>query len=563
MIAAKDVLSVLFALCVPSVALAQPYGLAWHTVDGGGAMGGTGGTYGISGSIGQPDAGGPFAGGSYGLHGGFWALIAAGGTGAEADLGVTKTDGQATAVPGQAVLYTIVVTNAGPDAASAATVSDTPPASLGSVTWTCSASAGSSCPASGSGPIDHTVNVAANGTLAYSLTGTIDPAATGSLDNTATVTPPPGVSDPNLGNNSATDTDTLTPQADLSLAMSDSPDPVGSGAPLAYTIQVTNLGPSASSGMTVTDTLPPQLTFVSATPGSPTCTFASGTVTCDLGALAPAAVHTLTVHVTVNTGVLGPISNTAAVAGNETDPVPGNDSDTETTQVIVAAEGELIHGSILLGSLESVGGVPDEDLFRIRQQAHASYEVVVDATSGDIGSGQGPALDRLASDATTVLQSSVAAGAGSSRSLRWINTTAAIVDGEYVRVRSQGCTTSCVATDVYRIRAYETTYAGTRFNNSATQVTVVLVQNTSSQPVAGRLAFWSAAGALLVEQPFTLLPRALFSLNTASLAALQGQSGTMTMGHDGAYGALAGKAVAVEPATGFTFDTALAPRPLQ
>jgi uncharacterized repeat protein (TIGR01451 family) len=553
----------LFGLMLPSAALAQPYDLSWHTVDGGGAMGGAGGTYGISGSIGQPDAGGPFAGGSYGLHGGFWALIATGGTGAQADLAVTKTDGQAAAVPGQAVIYTIVVANAGPDAASGATISDTPPASLGSVTWTCSASAGSSCPASGSGPIDHTVNLAANGTLTYSLTGTIDPAATGNLANTATVTAPPGVADPNLGNNSATDTDTLTPQADLALAQSDSPDPVGSGAPLAYTIQVTNLGPSVSSGMTVTDTLPAQVTFVSATPGSPTCTFASGTVTCNLAALAPAAVHTVTVQVTVNTGVLGPINNTAAVAGIEADPVPGNNGEAEPTQVIVAAEGELVHGTVLVANLESVGGVPDEDLFRIRQRAHASYEVVVDATSGDIGVGQGPALERLASDATTVLQSSVAAGAGSSRSLRWINTTAAIVDGEYVRVRSQGCTTSCDVADTYRIRAYETTDAGPRFNNSATQVTVVLVQNTSGQPVAGRLAFWNAAGALLVEQPFTLSPRALFSLNTASVPALQGQTGTITVGHDGAYGALAGKAVAVEPATGFTFDTALAPRPLR
>jgi hypothetical protein len=30
--------------------------------------------------------------------------------------------------------------------------------------------------------------------------------------------------------------------------------------------------------------------------------------------------------------------------------------------------------------------------------------------------------------------------------------------------------------------------------------------------------------------------------------------------NDGRYGSLAGKAVAVEPATGFTFDTAMTPR---
>jgi uncharacterized repeat protein (TIGR01451 family) len=551
----------LIALVLPAPLLAQPYDLAWHTVDSGGAMGGTGGTFALSGTLGQPDAGGPLAGATYRLYGGFWALIATGGSGAQADLAVTKSDGQGSAVPGQAVAYAIVVTNAGPDAVTNATVSDVPPSALGAVAWTCSASPGSSCPATGSGPINHSVDLAVNGTLTYSLTGTIDPAASGSLTNTAGVTPPSGVTDPSPGNNAATDTDALTPEADLSLAKSDSPDPVGSGAPLVYTIQVTNLGPSVSSGMTVTDTLPPQVSFVSTTPGSPTCTFASGTVTCALGGLAPAAVHTVTVQVQVNAGVLGPIGNTATVAGNDPDPVPGNDSDTEPTQVITAAEGELVHGTTLLADLESVGGVPDQDLYRIRQQAHASYEVVVDATSGDIGSGQGPALERLASDASTVLQSSVAAGAGGSRSLRWANSSGGIVDGEYVGVRSQGCATACDAADVYRIRAFETTCVSPRFNNSATQVTVVLLQNTSAEAVTGSLAFWSAAGALLHEHPFTLAPRALLSLNTAGVPALAGQSGNLTVAHDGPYGTLAGKAVAVEPATGFTFDTAIAPRP--
>ena len=44
-------------------------------------------------------------------------------------------------------------------------------------------------------------------------------------------------------------------------------------------------------------------------------------------------------------------------------------------------------------------------------------------------------------------------------------------------------------------------------------------------------------------------------LNTASLAALAGMSGTITIAHDGRYGDLAGKSVALEPATGFSFDS--------
>lgn len=38
-------------------------------------------------------------------------------------------------------------------------------------------------------------------------------------------------------------------------------------------------------------------------------------------------------------------------------------------------------------------------------------------------------------------------------------------------------------------------------------------------------------------------------------------TGTITVGHDARYGDLAGKTVALEPATGFSFDTQMVPRP--
>ncbi|MBK6407396.1 MAG: hypothetical protein IPF66_21675 [Holophagales bacterium] len=45
--------------------------------------------------------------------------------------------------------------------------------------------------------------------------------ASGTVSNTATVAAPGGVTDPSPGNNSATDTDTLTPQADLAITKTD------------------------------------------------------------------------------------------------------------------------------------------------------------------------------------------------------------------------------------------------------------------------------------------------------------------------------------------------------
>jgi hypothetical protein len=52
---------------------AQTYSIDWHTIDGGGGTS-TGGVYSVSGTIGQPDAGGPMTNGQYSVTGGFWAL---------------------------------------------------------------------------------------------------------------------------------------------------------------------------------------------------------------------------------------------------------------------------------------------------------------------------------------------------------------------------------------------------------------------------------------------------------------------------------------------------------
>lgn len=51
------------------------YSLDWFTVDGGGGTS-SGGSYSVSGTVGQPDAG-ALSGGSYTLQGGFWGGAAA------------------------------------------------------------------------------------------------------------------------------------------------------------------------------------------------------------------------------------------------------------------------------------------------------------------------------------------------------------------------------------------------------------------------------------------------------------------------------------------------------
>ena len=70
------------------------------------------------------------------------------------------------------------------------------------------------------------------------------------------MTAPAGVTDTNPGNNSATDTDTLTPQADLAITKTDGVASVSAPGTTTYTIVVTNNGPSNVTGATVSDVLP-------------------------------------------------------------------------------------------------------------------------------------------------------------------------------------------------------------------------------------------------------------------------------------------------------------------
>ena len=120
-------------------------------------------------------------------------------------------------------------------------------------------------------------------------------------------------------------------QADLAVTKVGNPNPVAPGDLLAYTIQVTNNGPAPSTAVTLVDILSATVDFVSAAPGPPTCTESAGTVTCDLGGLDVGDIATSTI-VVIPTAT-GTIINIAKVTGMETDPVPANNTDRESTFV--------------------------------------------------------------------------------------------------------------------------------------------------------------------------------------------------------------------------------------
>jgi uncharacterized repeat protein (TIGR01451 family) len=125
---------------------------------------------------------------------------------------------------------------------------------------------------------------------------------------------------------------TLTVESvDLAITKTDSPDPVKVGQDLTYTLLVTNNGLQDATGVSVVDTLPAGVTFVSASVG---CTELGGVVTCDVGLLPMGEVASITIVVTPEAE--GVISNTATVSGDQLDSNLADNTATQDTTVVPA-----------------------------------------------------------------------------------------------------------------------------------------------------------------------------------------------------------------------------------
>lgn len=311
----------------------------------------------------------------------------------QADLGITKTDNRLDVYAGSAITYTIVASNAGPVAVTGATVSDTMPADLTGVTWTCVATPGSVCPANGAGSINTPVTLAVNGNATFTVNGMVGVAATGTLSNTAAIAPPVSITDPVPGNNSATDTTTiLAAQADLSITKTDGVGNVLAGGPVKYTIVVGNAGPSAAAGASVVDTMPAALTNASwncvASAGS-SCGLAGGSG--DIGttvSLAVGGTATFTVNATVAAGASGSLANTATVTAPATvaDPNTANNSATDT-DTISAAPTVVAYFSTTGNTAVPGVAAPYDDADIYARMSDGTYSRVFDASVAGVPGG--------------------------------------------------------------------------------------------------------------------------------------------------------------------------------
>ena len=240
------------------------------------------------------------------------------------ELVIAKGDAPDPVALGGTLTYTLAVTNVGTATSTLVKIKDTLPGGVSFVSATTTAGTVSQ---SGSTVTFDLGDLAPGGMATGTLV--VVPTVTGTITNTASVSSNEPL--PNTTHGTSTQ-QTFVPA--LVLTKNDAPDPVTLGDHVTYTLTVTNVGAATSTAVTITDTLPGGVSFISATTTAGTVSQSGSTVTFDLGDLAPGGTATSTI-VVVPTAV-GTITNTASVSSDEPLPDTIHNSITQETTVVPA-----------------------------------------------------------------------------------------------------------------------------------------------------------------------------------------------------------------------------------
>jgi uncharacterized repeat protein (TIGR01451 family) len=234
---------------------------------------------------------------------------------------------------GDAVVFTVTLTNNGPSDATDVTASDLLPAGLSFVTAT-----------PGQGTYDSTTGAWTVGTVpsgssvTLMLVARVDVA--GPQTNVVTITHSDQF-DPNSNNNRAEATESAS-ESDLAVTKAASARQTTVGNLVTFTVAVHNVGPSVAMGVFVNDKLPAGLAFVSATASQGT--YSAKTGQWNVGTLAPGARAVLRITVRVTAAVT--YRNIATVGFAGTDP----DLSNNTATALVTGLPSALSKRNLLGS---------------------------------------------------------------------------------------------------------------------------------------------------------------------------------------------------------------------
>ena len=260
-----------------------------------------------------------------------------------ADL-VTIKSGPLTSAIGSTVTYSLTTTNNGPDPATNVTITDS---IIPGLTGVSISEGGTYDPVSGIVTFPALATLENGGTASRTVSF-VPPVTLTAISNTAKSTS--ATPDPILTNNngSATNKDgtptrssvstTLTPSADIVTSKS-GPTVTTAGATVSYTIATVNNGPSPAEAVTITDSIIPGLTGVTASEGG-TYDSVTGIVTFPAVAIANGNTVTRTIGL-IAPPTLSAVSNTARSTSLTPDPTPSNNDGTNPNSSVNTTIGAL------------------------------------------------------------------------------------------------------------------------------------------------------------------------------------------------------------------------------
>jgi uncharacterized repeat protein (TIGR01451 family) len=237
------------------------------------------------------------------------------------DVGVSIVALPATVFVTSNVTFTVTVTNRGPGAVSAITLTNVVPAGLALVSVTPSQG---SCNSAGGVINCNLGSLAVNGSASISVTA--NATTSGGFSDTATVSL--FETDTNPANDSAAASVTVNPLADLGISQTAAPNPVAAGSNTTASIVITNRGPSSATGVVFTNLVSAGTAVMAIQPSQGSCTLAGNTVNCTLGTIASSS--SASVMIILRPSTEGTITNTSIAASAVADPNLANNTSIQT-----------------------------------------------------------------------------------------------------------------------------------------------------------------------------------------------------------------------------------------
>ncbi len=263
---------------------------------------------------------------------------------AEPDLKITKTDFGATLTPGNILIYQLNYTNTGNQTATGVVITEIVPDnstfdfSNSTAGWSCSdgSMAGTTCTlvvgtldSGDSGNVNFAVRI--NDTL---------PAGVEVINNTVNINDDGNNGpDPTPENNQDTEITPIDAAPDLTITKDNGVNSLNPGDILTYTLVIQNIGNQEATGITITDTLPDYVSYISSSDGG---LYTGNTVTWSVSNLLPGESVTRTINVAVDPTIPIPagleriinLANVTDDGNNGHDPTPENNQDTDTDTLI-------------------------------------------------------------------------------------------------------------------------------------------------------------------------------------------------------------------------------------